>query len=90
MELLKFFNSVATLETFFQGGSDKLLAVPKVNFIIPEFVGPKFGDTLRGTNENRAEDGYFRHFPPHDKVSLNELQIYDDGMLQYAMYYGPY
>jgi len=58
---------VATLETFFQGGSDDLLAVPKVNFIIPEFVGPKFG--------------YFRHFPPKIEVSLNELQIYDDGML---------
>ena len=61
-----FFQQCGDSRNIFAGVSDELLAGPKDNFIIPEFVGPKF-DQIWGNNENRAEYGYFRHFPPKIK-----------------------
>ena len=81
MEFLIFVSTVWRLSKHFSGVSDKLLAVPKVNFIFPEFVGPKFGTNSGETMKTELSMSIFATSPTQDKVSLNELQIYDDGML---------
>ena len=51
----------------FAGGFRRVSVCPQSQFHHSRICWPK----IWGNNENRAEYGYFRHFPPKIEVSLN-------------------